>query len=192
MGDIRDTILEVAAKRFIQYGYHKTTVEEIARDADIGKGSIYLHFKSKEEILLELVRLFRTELVGKWIEIQKSRCTPERKLYHLLKTRLNYVMDKKTSIFSFSVKPERLLQKIVGVAEEFKPQYLAILESVLSEGEHKGIFHIKDRSEVATILYEMVSNILYRINFDQNFPYESYFESTFSLMVQGLLQKNKK
>jgi len=189
MGHIRDTILEVAAKRFIHYGYHKTTVEEIARDADIGKGSIYLHFKSKEEILLELVRLFRTELMDKWIGIQKSRQTPERKLYNLLKTRLNYVMDKKTSIFSFSVKPERLLHKIVGVAEESKPQYLAILESVLSEGERKGVFHMEDRSEVATTLYETVSNIIFRTNFRQDFPYESHFESVFSFISQGLLRK---
>ncbi len=189
MEDIRNTILKVAAKRFIHYGYHKTTVEEIAGDADIGKGSIYLHFKSKEEILLELVRLFRTELMENWIDIQKSRRTPERKLYDLLKTRLNYVMDKKTSIFSFSVRPERLLHKIVAVAEESKPQYLAILESVLSEGECNGIFHMKDRSRVAMALYEMVSNIIYRTNFNPDFPYESYFESTFSLMVQGLLRK---
>lgn len=189
MGDIRDTILEAAYRRFIHYGYNKTTVEEIARDADIGKGSIYLHFKSKEEILLDLVRLSQTELIDKWIDIQKSRQTPKRKLYDLLKNRLNYVMDRRASIFSFSVKPERLLHKIVGVAEEFKPQYLAVLESVLSEGEHKGIFHMEDRSEVATSLYEMISNILFRTNFNQNFPYESYFENTFNLMVQGITAK---
>jgi len=63
------------------------------------------------------------------------------------------------------------------------------LESVLSEGERKGVFHMEDRSEVATTLYETVSNIIFRTNFRQDFPYESHFESVFSFISQGLLRK---
>lgn len=43
-------ILEVAATLFERYGYKKTTIEDIAQEAGIGKGSVYLRFSSKEEI----------------------------------------------------------------------------------------------------------------------------------------------
>jgi AcrR family transcriptional regulator len=43
-------ILEVAATLFERYGYKKTTIEDIAQEAGIGKGSVYLRFASKEEI----------------------------------------------------------------------------------------------------------------------------------------------
>jgi AcrR family transcriptional regulator len=46
----REAILDAAERLFEQYGYRKTTVEEIAQEARIGKGSVYLHFQSKEDL----------------------------------------------------------------------------------------------------------------------------------------------
>lgn len=45
-----DLILCAAASLFERYGYSKTTIEDIAAAANIGKGTVYLHFSSKEEI----------------------------------------------------------------------------------------------------------------------------------------------
>jgi len=47
---LRDSILDAAESLFERYGYGKTTVDEIAKEAGIGKGSIYLHFESKEDL----------------------------------------------------------------------------------------------------------------------------------------------
>ncbi len=46
----RSRILAAAAQLFERYGYKKTTVEDIALEAGIGKGSVYLRFTNKEEI----------------------------------------------------------------------------------------------------------------------------------------------
>lgn len=54
--DTADGILEAANRLFLQYGYKRTTVDDIARDAGVSKGSIYLHFSSKEQILQMLSR----------------------------------------------------------------------------------------------------------------------------------------
>lgn len=43
-------VLDAAAVLFDRFGYRKTTIDEIAQEAGIGKGSVYLRFKSKEEI----------------------------------------------------------------------------------------------------------------------------------------------
>ena len=45
-----DLILNAASGLFERYGYSKTTIDEIAAAAGIGKGSVYLHFGSKEEL----------------------------------------------------------------------------------------------------------------------------------------------
>ena len=45
-----DQILAAASGLFERYGYSKTTIDEIAAAAGIGKGSVYLHFGSKEEL----------------------------------------------------------------------------------------------------------------------------------------------
>lgn len=48
-------ILDAAAELFSHYGYDKTTVDDIAREAGISKGAIYLHFNSKDDLLESLL-----------------------------------------------------------------------------------------------------------------------------------------
>ncbi len=50
-----DKIVEVASKLFGRYGFHKTSMDEIARTARKAKGSLYYHFTSKEELFTEVV-----------------------------------------------------------------------------------------------------------------------------------------
>lgn len=54
--DRRARLLDTAAALFVQHGFDKTTVADVAREAGVGKGSVYLHFPSKEA-LLEAVML---------------------------------------------------------------------------------------------------------------------------------------
>lgn len=46
----QEKILDAASRLFLSYGYKRTTVDEIASEAGIAKGSVYLHFDSKESI----------------------------------------------------------------------------------------------------------------------------------------------
>ncbi len=48
-------ILDAAADLIVHYGYAKTTVEDIAREAGVSKGAIYLHYKSKDELFERLL-----------------------------------------------------------------------------------------------------------------------------------------
>ena len=61
----RAEILDAALRVFGQYGYRRTSVDDIAREAQIGKGTIYLSFASKEEVFRALAqRLSQQMLTG--------------------------------------------------------------------------------------------------------------------------------
>src|SRR3982751_2316221 len=49
--NIRDLILDAADRLLARYGYRKMTIDDLAAEVGIGKGSIYLHFRSKEEVV---------------------------------------------------------------------------------------------------------------------------------------------
>lgn len=51
----RDEILKTGEKLFIEKGFANTTMEEIARECELAKGTLYLYFKSKEELLSEIM-----------------------------------------------------------------------------------------------------------------------------------------
>src|SRR5262249_5808016 len=50
--DKRQRILEAARKRFCYYGFRKTTMQEIARDARVAVGTLYLYVKDKDDLLV--------------------------------------------------------------------------------------------------------------------------------------------
>lgn len=52
----RARLIRAAEARFRRFGYRRTTVEDITSEARTGKGSLYLHFTSKQEIYLAVVR----------------------------------------------------------------------------------------------------------------------------------------
>lgn len=62
-------ILHAAANLFVHYGYDKTTVSDIAREAGISKGVVYLHFKSKEELLESLISRELKQYAMTWVDL---------------------------------------------------------------------------------------------------------------------------
>lgn len=62
--DRRQLILAAAERLLRHYGAAKTTMAEIAREADVGVGSVYLEFPSKEAIIEDLVRAKHQRMLG--------------------------------------------------------------------------------------------------------------------------------
>ena len=70
MDDKRQRILEAARKRFRYYGVRKTTMQEIARDAGVAVGTLYLYFKDKDDLLVALYEGVHEELLGSRLELE--------------------------------------------------------------------------------------------------------------------------
>lgn len=62
-------ILDAAAASILRWGYDKTTIDDIARHAGVAKGTIYLHWKTREELFLALLRRENLE----WLKDFKQR-----------------------------------------------------------------------------------------------------------------------
>ncbi|MBW1973970.1 MAG: TetR/AcrR family transcriptional regulator [Deltaproteobacteria bacterium] len=67
--EIRERILDAALKVFSTKGYYETKMDWIAREAGVGKGTLYRHFKSKEELYRYLIDSRLSELKNKINEI---------------------------------------------------------------------------------------------------------------------------
>lgn len=59
---IKENIIDSSRDYFIKEGYEKATLKDIADKADISVGNIYRYFKSKEEILLEIMNRFKDNM----------------------------------------------------------------------------------------------------------------------------------
>src|ERR1700757_738298 len=61
----RQAIIEAAMEEFISRGFAATRLDDIARRAGVAKGTIYLHFKDKESMFEELIRIAIVPLIGR-------------------------------------------------------------------------------------------------------------------------------
>ncbi len=93
MHDIKKSnILEASRKLFLRYGFDKSTVADIAKQAGISKGGIYLYFKSKDQIMEQLLLQEMYEQNERWIDFVLK--DPEGGLLHgMYKNQLKAIVE---------------------------------------------------------------------------------------------------
>jgi len=90
---VKDAILDATDRLLARYGYRKMTVEDIAVEAGIGKGTIYLHFSSKEEVVLSHIDRIVERLNARLKEIARSDASAAERLRLMLLTRVLFRFD---------------------------------------------------------------------------------------------------
>jgi AcrR family transcriptional regulator len=145
--DARRAILQAARSRFMHYGYKKTTIDEIAADAGIGKGSVYLHFSSKEDILLTIARELKRTVTEQMRAIAASMAKPEEKLRRMMMAKITMVHDAVfSSAHGLDIVDDILRPKVMQCGISEMETQRQILASVLIEGERVGDFSLGGRN----------------------------------------------
>lgn len=91
-GDKRELILEAALELFRQNGFRRTSMEDIAEAADIAKGTLYLYFKSKEELFAALGHNLVEQVIGAMTEanIATAKAGLEDRLLTLVDAKIGF------------------------------------------------------------------------------------------------------
>lgn len=86
--DIHDLILDAADTLLGRFGYSKMTIDDVAREVGIGKGTIYLHFGSKEEIALAHIDRVAARVLDRLREVAAGEGSAPERLTEMLVTRV--------------------------------------------------------------------------------------------------------
>jgi TetR/AcrR family transcriptional regulator, fatty acid metabolism regulator protein len=139
-GDKRDRILKAAVKVFARNGFHATRVSEVAKAAGVADGTIYLYFKSKEELLVSLFE----DRVDKLLvfmreELPKQPDAPAR-LRAVIDMQLGLLEGERDLAEVITV----ILRQSTRLMKEFAtPHFSAYLDGIakiISEGQSTGAF----------------------------------------------------
>lgn len=76
----KERILDAAATLLVRWGYRKTTIDDVAREAGVGKGTIYLHWKDKSELFR--AALMRAQEQASAEIVQRIAADPDGGLFH--------------------------------------------------------------------------------------------------------------
>ena len=97
--DKKQRIIAIADKLFARYGIQKTTMDEIARAARMGKATLYYYFKSKEEVFAAVIRREAEMIRDKVIEAMGNANNAEEKLRLFILIRMEH-LDEMRNYFS--------------------------------------------------------------------------------------------
>jgi AcrR family transcriptional regulator len=159
--DIEDLILDAADRLLARYGYRKMTMDDLAQEVGIGKGTLYLHFRGKEEIALSRVDRLVRRIVEQLREIAAKGDAPSDKLKEMLLMRVMFRFDavqhytESLSEVLRDIRP-RLLDRH---ARQFRSEALVFAE-VLKEGQRAGLFRRLDTLSTAHAMLSATNSLL--------------------------------
>ncbi len=81
---VRASILQAAETLFQKWGVNKTTMEDIAREAGRGRGTVYHHFKSREDVLEAVAEAKAVRMAGDVMKEMAAKDTAREKLHVLM------------------------------------------------------------------------------------------------------------
>lgn len=140
----RILILEAALRRFDHYGYRKTTMAEIAQEAGVSVGALYLCFKSKEDILLANAEQRAMIRLNEMRAVCQQPLSPVEKLELLEHVRIA-TAKRLCTVSGYGEDWVRVLQeRFVELQRRIVAEEVALLEQVLREGVERNVFFIED------------------------------------------------
>lgn len=159
--EVREALLDATDRLLARSGYQKMTIDELASEVGIGKGSVYLHFTSKEEIALSHIDRIIERLKRELEIIASSEISGAEKLRQMLLKRVLYRFDsvqhytQSINDLLSALRPNLLARRKSYFEEESK-----IFALVIEEGISQNNFAAGNSQEMAETLLLSTNSLL--------------------------------
>ncbi|HJQ35559.1 MAG TPA: TetR/AcrR family transcriptional regulator [Thermoanaerobaculia bacterium] len=159
--DVRDLILDASERLLSRFGYAKMTMDDLAREVGIGKGTLYLHFPSKEEVVLSRLDRLIDRLTEELSAIAASDRDPAEKLREMLITRVLFRFDAARAYAESidemlaAIRPGLLARRERHFARE-----AGVFAQLLDDAKRAGVFVFRDAGNTAQSLLLATNSLL--------------------------------
>lgn len=154
-------ILESTGVLFERYGYRKTTIEDIAKESKIGKGSVYLHFESKEALGLSWLGYLHDDLYGQLeaITLEDSPLTDRIQTYLMHRVMFRFDLWNRHQR-SMDDALMNLRQLVCTKREAFHQREATLLQSLVDEGIGASRFEVEDPERSSLAMIQATNSLL--------------------------------
>ena len=193
----RRQIMRAAHNVFSNKGFTKTTMEDIAREAELSPGTLYLYFKNKDELYasLSVEVLERLHEKLKRVYIKEAR-NPNVRIDHLKQSLYDvYQVDPLILLNLFHLQSSEILRNLappmLTTIRDLSKQSLEIISKIFAEGIEKKVFIEKHPAALSDVMWALFSGIvmweeskrIIRNKREANFP---AFDIAFELFSRGI------
>ena len=181
----RDEILRTATDLFSERGYNEVTMEEIAEDMGVSKGTIYNYFSSKENLYLEILKeSFEAIEALLHEEVENSDPAP-LKLRKLLAAIFTFYRRNLKVLRILSRDETHLLKEHFELTEKWRTRRVRLYEKIIEKGIDEGSFVRQNPRLRALMLYGAVGAVM--VHHDFLMDAGEVADAVFSQLASGLL-----
>ena len=159
--DVKSAILDATDRLLARNGYKKMTIDDLAAEVGIGKGSVYLHFSSKEEIALSHIDSIIERLKSRLDEIASKKSACDKRLKEMLIERVIFRFD---SVQHYTRSLDDIFAKIRQRLLERRRRYFGeeanIFARLIKEGVDSGAFAKVNPEDTARALLLATKSLL--------------------------------
>ncbi len=132
--DRKQQILEAATHSFSLFGYKATTIDQIAKIANVGKGTIYTFYKNKEQLFHQIISLLIQEMKATVDEIINDDLTFHEKADRALFKLLEYRTDHQLMIKLLQEEKELGTPAVKEVIQSIEHMIIDYLKTIIQKG----------------------------------------------------------
>lgn len=186
----KQAIMDAAVTLFVQKGYSKTSIAEIMNEADLGLGTFYNYFQSKEDIL----KHFLAEIINKTNKFYISLSKEPKASAEILTEMFLFtgrILDQNRFVLPLFLSTAHK----GGVTKALKPPsdgltFKSIFNNIIKEGQHKGEFRQDIPAEVITEMFHSVFQAASFSSLDISFMQNIEFK--LKLILDGLVLRQER
>lgn len=158
-----DAILRAAISTFARKGFFNAKVADVAREAGVADGTVYLYFKNKDHILVSIFESIMDEAIAQGRDVVGKIDDPREKLRRIAELHLDRMGSDRDLAIVFQVELRSSMKFMEQFSATRVSEYLDLIRSVISEGQRRGLFRASIDANVASKVFfgaldEMVTN----------------------------------
>jgi AcrR family transcriptional regulator len=190
---MEETIAQAAKEVFAERGYQRATLEEIAQRAGMSKATIYLYYKNKDDLFLQVVEERVKATAAATAQAATTPKAPIEKLYDMVRDKMAFY-EQERDFFRIYLNEKHGLE--IAPKDPHKRalrdmylQEVQVLDKVLQEGMEAGMLRRMNSRRLAFFLREMISTVLVqRIQGKAKTSVDDDVEQLLDLFLHGACQ----
>ncbi len=156
-------ILRAAAKVFAQSGYFNAKVSDVAREAGVADGTVYLYFKSKDDLLLSIFSTAMDEFIRRARLLLAESSDPRQQLRQFAYLHFECLERDRDMAIVFQIELRQSTKFMAQFSNTRLADYFQIIREIIEAGQQSGVFRpLLNSKVVAKVLFgaldEMATN----------------------------------
>jgi len=186
----RQQILAAAMTCFMRKGYHRATMDDIALESGLSKGTLYWYFKSKKELFLALVRSIMQQIESGWqVLVDDPDKTATEKL-RLTTTLFRVEISEMAPFFGIMMEAWALTRHdpdVEALVKDLYSPYLDIMIHIITEGIASGEFDADSAEATAMVIMILYDGLTLAKSLELlEMDWDQLLDATELLLFRGL------